>query len=129
MDASDLLTLRTALLITLSILLVAVVWRRFKRKVMANDMPAPMHAELLALDVAYHPSRLIVVLQVPSEQAIGTQVLNGTHAPVHAWDHRTFKQGRHVFEQPLPDLVDGAYFLEMSTATQRTVRQFRLQQA
>jgi len=129
MDASDLLTLRTALLITLSILLVALLWRRFKRNVVANDMPAPLHAELLALDVAYHPSRLIVVLQMPSEQTIGTSLLNSQHTLVDSWDERTFKQGRQVFEQPLPDLVDGAYFLELSTATQRTVRQFRLQQA
>ncbi len=128
MDASDLLTLRTALLITLSILLVAVIWRRFKRKVVANDMPAPLHAELLGLDVAYHPARLLVVLQVPSDQQIGTCVLDGSHAKTHEWDARPFKKGTYTLEQPLPTLPDGLYFLEMTTATQRTVRQFRLQQ-
>lgn len=129
MNANDLLTLRTALLITLSILLVAVLWRRFKRRVVANDMPAPMHAELVGLDVAYHPARLLVVLQVPSDQQIGTSVLDGAHAKTHEWDARPLKKGKHTLEQPLPTLPDGLYFLEMTTATQRTVRQFRLQQA
>lgn len=129
MDANDLLTLRTALLITLSILLVVVIWRRFKQRVVANDMPAPMHAELLGLDVAYHPARLLVLLHVPSDQRIGTRVLDRSHVETYSWDMRSLKKGTHTLEQMLPTLPDGTYFLEMTTSTQRTVRQFRLQQA
>lgn len=129
MNASDLLTLRTALLITLSILLVAMLWRRFKRQVVANDMPAPMHAELVGLDVAYHPARLLVVLQVPNDQQIGTNVLDQAHLKAHGWEGRSLKKGIHTLELVLPALPDGLYFLEMTTSTQRTVRQFRLQQA
>ncbi|MBL7940619.1 MAG: hypothetical protein JNL43_14755 [Flavobacteriales bacterium] len=129
MDANDLLTLRTALLITLSILLVVVIWRRFKQRVVANDMPAPMHAELLGLDVAYHPARLLVLLHVPSDQRIGTRVLDRSHVETYSWEMRSLKKGTHTLEQMLPTLPDGTYFLEMTTSTQRTVRQFRLQQA
>ncbi|HRH69597.1 MAG TPA: hypothetical protein PLB89_08840 [Flavobacteriales bacterium] len=129
MDANDLLTLRTALLITLSILLVVVIWRRFKQRVVANDMPAPMHAELLGLDVAYHPARLLVLLHVPSDQRIGTRVLDRSHVETYSWEMRSLNKGTHTLEQMLPTLPDGTYFLEMTTSTQRTVRQFRLQQA
>jgi hypothetical protein len=37
--------------------------------------------------------------------------------------------GNHALEQELPELSDGVYYLELTSATQRTVRQFRLQQA
>ncbi len=129
MDSPELLTLRTALLITLSILLVAVLWRRFKRTVMANDMPAPMHVELVRLEVAYHPPRLHVVLSVPSEQHIATGLLDHGHTHIHGWQDKKLAPGVHTLELPLPTIVDGAYFLDLTTATQRTVRQFRLQQA
>lgn len=122
------LNLRTALLITLSILLVLVLAKRFKRNVLATDMPAPSHAELIGLSVLYHPSRLHVVLQVPGDQLITLGIKDHDHRDLHAWEPVKMSKGEHAIEHVLPALSDGPYFLEMSTTTQRTVRQFRLQQ-
>jgi hypothetical protein len=128
METSDLITLRTALLITLSILLVLVLVRRFRRKVLLSDVPAPAHAELKALTVAYHPARLEVLLNVPLDQTIGTGILDEAHRPLHSWEGKVLASGVHRLALDLPALTDGSYFLEMTTSTQRTVRQFRLQQ-
>lgn len=125
--AEDLITLRTALLITLSVLLVVVLWRKFRRTVLANDMPAISHVELLALEVAYHPARLHVQLLVPREHTVDMGLLNAGHAPLSSWPAITLKAGEHTLEQRLPELPDGIYFLEVNSRTQRTVRQFRLQ--
>lgn len=129
MSEKDLLNVRTALLITLSVLVVAMLWRRFRQYVLAKDMPAPLHAELLELQLAYHPVRLRVALKVPGEQVIHTRLLDQAHTPVHTWDEARLAQGEHDLERVLPPLADGIYFLEMATSTQRTVRQFRLRQA
>ena len=51
-------TLRPALLLSLSGLFLLMVWRRFKRKAMQVELPVAAHAELLALQVEYHPERL-----------------------------------------------------------------------
>ncbi|MEZ4740162.1 MAG: hypothetical protein R2818_12615 [Flavobacteriales bacterium] len=128
METPDLITLRTALLITLSILLVLVLLRRFRKQVLATDVPAPAHAELRALTVAYHPTRLELFLNVPLDQTIGTGVLDGQHRVIHQWNDRALKSGLHQLDLDLPLLEDGNYFLEMTTSTQRTMRQFRLQQ-
>ena len=127
MGDTDLLNVRTALLITLSILLVLVLAKRFKRNVLAKDMPAPMHAELNGLSLAYHPVRLYAVVQVPNVQTISLVLLNAEHQALETLGTVTLERGEHTKEFSLPALQDGAYFLEMSTATQRTVRQFRLQ--
>jgi len=124
----DIENIRTALVVTLSILLVAVLWRRFKRGVLARDMPAPLHAELINLQVQYHPARLHVVVKVPSNQTIRTNLLNGSHDLVHSWANLDMKRGESTFELALPMAADGKYHLEMCTDTQRTVRQFRLLQ-
>ena len=125
----ELLNVRTALLITLSVLLVVILWRRFRQRVLAKDMPAPLHAELTGIELAYHPARLIVRLKVPDEQTIRTRLLDTEHQGFHEWAQERLSRGEHELERPLPRLADGPYFLEMSTATQRTIRQFRLQQA
>lgn len=129
MSEKDLLNVRTALLITLSVLVVVILWRRFRQRVVANDMPAPLHAELLGIELAYHPARLHVHLKMPSQQEIRTALLDAEHRAMHHWPQETLKAGEHRTERALPTLPDGLYHLEMSTATQRTVRQFRLQQA
>jgi hypothetical protein len=125
----DLTTVRTALLITLTILLVVVLFRRFKASVLLNDVPAPAHAELLALEVAYHPSRLHVLLDLPKGELIRSALLDGAHNILQTWDDIPLPQGRHRLERILPPLADGSYFIEVSTTTQRTVRGFRLQLA
>jgi MFS superfamily sulfate permease-like transporter len=125
----DLHTIRTALIISLSVLVIAILWRRLGRRVMRKDLPAVLHAELLALEVAYHPARLHIVANVPGEQSIRLSVLNELHVPVHAWEVMTLSAGRHELELQLPALGDGTFHLEMSTGTQRTERRFRLQHA
>jgi len=125
---ADLLTLRTALLVTLSILLVLVLAKKFKRNVLAKDMPAPLHAELIGLTLAYHPVRLIAVVQVPSDQTIALELLDAEHRALRTLATVAFQGGEHTQVLSLPALQDGTYFLAMSTTTQRTVRQFRLQQ-
>ncbi len=129
MNEKDLLNVRTALLITLSVLVVVILWRRFRQRVLANDMPAPLHAELLGIELAYHPARLHVHLKMPDQQEIRTALLDAEHREMHHWPQEVLKAGEHRTERTLPTLPDGLYHLEMSTATQRTVRQFRLQQA
>lgn len=124
----DLVTLRTTLLITLSILLVVVLLRRFRRQVLANDLPAPQHAELLRLEVAYHPARLMAEVRLPEPQRIITGLVDHGHRPVHAWPEEGKDAGLHRLERMLPDaLAAGDYYFEISTPTQRTVRRFRLQ--
>lgn len=129
MSGNDLLNVRTALLITLSILLVVILWRRFRQRVVANDMPAPLHAELLDLELAYHPARLHVHLSMPVDQDISTALLDVDHKTIHRWPSERLSAGQHRKERVLPELADGPYYLELSTDTQRTIRQFRLAQA
>ncbi len=125
----DLITLRTVLLISLSLLLVLVLFRRFKRNVMARDLPALAHAELLRIEVAYHPARLRVQVNMPNAQVLQTAISGADHAPLHAWPDEKRGPGTLELERVLPALADGTYHFELSTSTQRTVRQFRLQQA
>jgi hypothetical protein len=125
----DLENLRTALIITLSVLVLVLAFRRFKQYVLAKDMPAPLHAELLALGVLYHPARLRVDLSVPTRQTIHYALLDNAHAHVHSWEDQPAQDGRYTLELGLPELAEGRYYLEMRTATQRTLRQFRLQPA
>lgn len=125
----DLLNVRTALIVSLSVLVLVILWRRLRQHILTKDTPAPLHAELVGLELAYHPARLRVVVKVPGDQLIHTRLLDQVHAPFHAWDDVQLHAGEHTLERALPPLADGVYFLEMATATQRTVRQFRLQQA
>ncbi len=124
----DLNSIRTALIITLSIAVVVLLWRRFRRSVMARDMPAVLHAELVALEVMYHPPRLHVLLSVPEVQDIHMTLLDGAHQQVHHWEAVHVGKGHHTLEYILPTLRDGSFHLEIRTSTQRTERQFRLQQ-
>lgn len=123
----DLVTLRTALLISLSMVLILVLFQRFRRKAMATELPAPLHAELLVLEVAYHPARLVVEVKLPDEQVLLTRLHDAEHRPVHAWPDERARGGRLHLERMLPDLAPGTYHFELATATQRTVRRFRLQ--
>lgn len=124
----DLITLRTALLITLTILLVVVAFRRFRQYVLRKHVPAPLHAELIALEVMYHPGRVRVVVDVPQAEDLQVQLLNSSHEPVHQWGERSLQKGRHEMELALPSLPDGRYHFDLRSATQRTVRGFQLQQ-
>ncbi|MDX9752083.1 MAG: hypothetical protein RBT71_13470 [Flavobacteriales bacterium] len=125
----DLDTLRTVLIITLSITVTVLAARRFKRWVLQRHLPAVLHAEVLALDVMYHPARLRVVVKVPGPQRIHTRLLDTAHARVHQWDDAELPPGTHAMDRELPALPDGDHVLEVSTATQRTFRTFRLRSA
>jgi hypothetical protein len=125
----DIILLRNALLITLSITLVLVLYRRFRLAVLARHMPAPMHAELVELLVEYHPARLRVTVKVPSQQILSMRLLDADHQGVHEWPAERQWPGEVELMRDLPVLPDGLYHLELSTATQRTERMFRLQQA
>lgn len=120
--------LRLALLISLILLLVAILWRRFKRKVIAEDLPAPQHAELTDLQVAYHPPRLRVEVTMPSRQELQPSLVDRDHDALHHWSKLTLANGSHVFELDLPGLPDGEHYFQLASSTQRTVRVFRLQQ-
>lgn len=124
----DVTTLRTALIITLSILLVVLSFRRFKQVVLRKDVPAINHAELIVLEVEYHPTRLRVVLDMPQEEEVHMALLDKTHAPFHQYADERLAKGRYELQQTLPTLSDGEYYFEVRSATQRTVRGFRLQQ-
>ncbi|HEX2617032.1 MAG TPA: hypothetical protein VHL57_05775 [Flavobacteriales bacterium] len=121
--------LRYALLISLSILLLVVLYRRFKRYVMMRDLPAPLHAELVRVEVMYHPTRLRVELSVPNDQEVFPAVLTEHHAPLHGWPTQAMLRGQHVLELPFEGRADGVYFFELATFSQRTERRFILREA
>ena len=47
MSEKDLLNIRTALIISLSAMVLLILWRRLRQYILTKDMPAPLHAELL----------------------------------------------------------------------------------
>lgn len=122
-------TFRNALLISLIILLVVMLYRRLKQRVLARDLPAPMHAELVRLEVMYHPARLRVEFTLPKEQRIHPALLSDTHQHLHAWASEEIPSGTRIMELPLTDRTDGAYFFQLATDSQRTERRFILRQA
>lgn len=128
MTDQDIVTLRTALLITLSILLAVMAFRRFRRWVLIKGVPAINHAELLALDVHYHPARLRFLIKMPQGELLQMALLDTGHKPFHTYQDEHLPQGTHELQRELPELSDGEYFFEIRSATQRTVRGFRLQQ-
>lgn len=123
----DLDLLRNVLLVTLSILVLVLLFRRFRQRVLARDMPAPRHAELLELRVAYHPARFLARVRIPSAQRISLILRDVDHAELRSWPEEDLMAGDHDLERPLEGIADGDLHLEVRTATQRTVRRFRLQ--
>ena len=121
--------LRIALLISLSLLFIAMVWRRFKLKTMRDELPVPLHAELLALHVEYHPVRLRAEVSLPLAEELRPAMLDAMHGQVQAWGGQRKGPGTHVLELPIGDVPDGEYYFELATSSQRTVRKFRLQRA
>ena len=121
--------LRVALLISLSILFVAMMWRRFKRRVMENERPVVSHAELLALQVEYHPERLRVEVLLPAAEELRSAMLDMDHRVLQHWPAEKKNVGTHVLELPIGYATDGEYYYELATTSQRTVRKFRLKRA
>lgn len=120
---------RTALLITLVILLVVIAVRRFKQYVKLHHSPVPQQVELVAVEVTYHPLMLRVQMTMPRPEEVFPAMLSHVHGPVHKWPAVQVAQGDHVLELPLADQAEGTYFFEIATSTQRTERRFTVRQA
>lgn len=125
----DLEDIRTFLLISLSILVVVAAYKRFKQYVQLHHAPVPQHVELAALEVMYHPSLLRVELAMPASGEVFPAMLSGHHAPLHAWPAMQLSKGTHVLELPLDGELEGHYFFEIATGTQRTERRFTVRPA
>lgn len=121
--------LRLTLLISLSLLALVLLWRRFRQRVMARDLPAPAHAELISLQVSYHPPRLRAEVMLPGAQEILPAMLDAAHRCTHRWPPQILEGGLRVLELPLDGQPDGEHFFELATHTQRTVRRFILRSA
>ena len=121
--------LRIALLISLTLLFVVMVFRRFKRRVMRDERPVASHAELLALHVEYHPERLRVEVLLPGPEELRPAMLDRAHGPFKDWPTQGKAAGKHVLELPIGAAPDGEYYFELATSSQRTVRKFRLKRA
>ncbi len=118
--------LRIALLLSLSLLFIAMVWRRFTRRVMETERPVPLHAELLALQVEYHPERLRAEVSLPMAEELRPAMLDLRYKTLHSWAGLSKEAGKHVLELPIGTAPDGEYYFELATSSQRTVRKFRL---
>ena len=126
MDLDD---LRTVLLITLPILVVGAAYRWFKQHVRLHHTPVPKHVELVALEVMYHPAKLRVELSMPGAGEVFPAMFSHRHATLHAWPPMQMAPGDHVLELPLEGELDGPYFFEIATGTQRTERRFTVRKA
>ena len=115
--------------ISLSLLFVAMVFRRFKRNAMLEERPVASHAELVSLHVEYHPERIRVEVLLPGPEEVRAAMLDLGHQPLHSWPALPKDEGRHVLELPIGPAPDGEYYFELATTSQRTVRKFRLKRA
>ncbi|MBL8011351.1 MAG: hypothetical protein JNJ64_12175 [Flavobacteriales bacterium] len=120
--------LRIALTITLSILLLLVLLRRFRDRVVRHDLPVAGHAELIGLQVAYHPARLLVRVRMPQARSMSWTLLDQAHHELHRWPDLPLQAGDHAVELALDARADGIYHLQMASESQRTIRRFRLAQ-
>ena len=124
-------TLRLALLISLPIVLLALLYKRFRQRVLQRDRPAPQHTELIGLEVAYHPARVRAWVLIPGKsggQVIHTALLDQEHTFVFQWPEERLSAGEHWIERTLEARANGDHYFQIGTATQRTERHFRLQQ-
>lgn len=118
--------IRLTLLISLTILVLVLLYKWFKRRVMMHDLPTPVHAELVSVEVMYHPSVLRVEVVMPRKEELFPAMLSSVHAPLRHWDTVVVDQGRHVLELPLDAHGAGTYYFELATTGQRTERRFTL---
>jgi hypothetical protein len=121
--------IRLTLLISLGILFLVLLFRRFKRKTMERDLPAVQHMELLTLEVMYHPTRLRAEVSVPRPQEFEFAMLDLEHAPLFEWPPQRVKEKHAVLELPVEGHADGDYYFQLSTNGQRTIRRFTLRRS
>jgi hypothetical protein len=122
-------TLRTTLLITLAILVVAVAIRRYKQYIREQHTPVPRHAELLNVEVVYHPLRVHVLVRLPREEEVFPAVLGADHSQLTSWPAMRLGAGSHELEFPLTADADGDLHFELGSSTQRTERRFTVRNA
>lgn len=123
-------SLRTALLITLAILVVVILVRRVKQYMRQHHLPIPQQVKLVEMQVEYHPLRLRVVVKVPvAGTGVQFAVLSQERARLKQWPSTEVPQGEQVVELPLEAGQPGVFFLEVATDTQRTERRFTVRQA
>jgi hypothetical protein len=125
----ELVVLRTVLLISLSITLIYMLYRRFRYNTLQKDVPVVQHAELTGLDVAYHPCRLHLGLRVPRAQELWADLLDDQWQRVHSWPSRVIEAGKQQWELPLDDRDAGTYYLRLWSVGQSTERKFTLRTA
>ncbi|MEO8066157.1 MAG: hypothetical protein ABI599_00550 [Flavobacteriales bacterium] len=123
---TDLRVLRVVLLVSLSGMLLFLLYRRFRFNTLQKHVPVVRHAELTELLVGYHPSRLLLTLQLPEEQHLAADVLNDRWERVHEWPGRVVPMGAQQLDLPLYGLADGTYYLRLLSVGQSTERQFIL---
>ncbi len=125
----DLEEIRTFLLISLSILVVVVAYKRFRQYVQLHHAPIPQHVELVKLEVMYHPHLLRVELSIPVPGEVFPAMLSHRHALLHSWPAVQMAMGDHVLELPLEGELDGHYYFQIATGTQRTERRFTVRRS
>lgn len=121
--------LRTTLLITLGILVVVIAFRRFKQYIRLKHLPVPQHVRLESIEVAYHPERLRVRLELSMGTEVFAAMLASDHMPLKQWPPVQVPKGTQWLELPLEPGQQGVFFLEVATGTQRTERRFIVRQA
>jgi len=122
-------TLRTTLIITLSILVVVILVRRYKRHIHLHHMPVPQQVKLVAVEVMYHPPMLRVQVSMPQPEEVFPAMLSEAHAPLLKWPAVVVEKGVQVLELPLQADAEGCFFFEIATSTQRTERRFMVRRA
>lgn len=117
-------TLRTTLLISLALLVVIIAIRRYKQYIKVHHTPVPRHAELLEVEVAYHPPRVRVLVRLPKEEEVFPAVLAADHTRMSTWPPMRLAAGSHEIEFPLAPEADGVLHFELGSSSQRTERRF-----
>ena len=75
--------IRLTLLISLTVLVIVLLFKWFKRRVMMHDLPTPIHAELVSVEVMYHPLMLRVEVSMPKKEELFPAMLTDAHQPLH----------------------------------------------
>lgn len=125
----DLSTLRWVLLVSLSITLLFVWYRRFRVNTLSKEVPVVKHAELTRIDVAYHPERLKLSMTVPRTQEMHAAVLDEGWNEVKQFPAHLLEQGRPEWVLEISGLRPGRYYVRLTSSGQSTERMFILRGA
>lgn len=125
----ELSTLRWVLLVSLSITLLFVWYRRFRITTLAKEVPVVKHAELTQLDVAYHPERLKLSMTVPRTQEMHAAVLDEGWNEVKRFPAQLLEEGRPEWVLEVSGLAAGRYYIRLTSSGQSTERMFILRGA